>query len=93
MVRQGRGAEAIADTLPDGMILNLTAARYARDRALARAYFHIVIAHPIVRVQSIGLGKADHATRMVGDFRIYDLDWTGTKSFSSFWTRPRIKSR
>lgn len=62
-------AAAIAHALPNGMTLDLTAERYARDWALPQFYFHVVTAYSIIRAQGVDLGKADYAAHMVGYFR------------------------
>lgn len=62
-------AAPIAHALPNGMVLDLTAAQFARDWALPQFYFHIVAAYSILRAEGIDLGKADYAAHMVGYFR------------------------
>ena len=62
-------AAPIAHALPNGMILDLTAAHYARDWALPQFYFHVVTAYSILRAQGIALGKADYASHMFAYLR------------------------
>ncbi|SFR96472.1 DUF1993 domain-containing protein [Sphingomonas jatrophae] len=62
-------ATPIAHALPNGMILDLTAERYARDWALPQFYFHIMAAYAILRAQGIELGKADYAAHMFAYLR------------------------
>ena len=58
-------ASSIAHALPIGMVLDVTAERYARDWALPQFYFHVVTAYAILRAQGIELGKADYAAHML----------------------------
>ncbi len=58
-------ASSIAHALPIGMVLEVTAERYARDWALPQFYFHVVTAYAILRAQGIELGKADYAAHML----------------------------
>ncbi len=58
-------ASGIAHALPIGMVLDVTAERYARDWALPQFYFHIVTSYAILRAQGIELGKADYAAHML----------------------------
>lgn len=60
---------AIAHALPIGMVLDVTAARYARDWALPQFYFHVVTAYAILRAEGISLGKADYAAHMLAHLR------------------------
>ena len=62
-------ASAIAHALPIGMVLDVTAERYARDWALPQFYFHVVTAYAILRAQGIELGKADYAAHMLDYLR------------------------
>ncbi len=62
-------AAPIVHALPNGMTLELTAERYARDWALPQFYFHVVAAYSIIRAQGVELGKADYAAHMIGFFR------------------------
>ena len=62
-------AAPIAHALPNGMILDLTAAQFARDWALPQFYFHVVTAYSILRAEGIDLGKADYVSHMVAYFR------------------------
>lgn len=62
-------ATPIAHALPNGMILDLTAAQYARDWTLPQFYFHVMTAYSILRAEGIDLGKADYVSHMVGYFR------------------------
>jgi hypothetical protein len=59
----------IAHSLPNGMIMDLTAEQYARDWALPQFYFHVVTAYSIIRAQGIELGKADYVSHMFAYFR------------------------
>jgi hypothetical protein len=59
----------IAHALPAGMVFDLTAAQFARDWALPQFYFHVMAAYAILRVQGIGLGKADYVAHMLGFLR------------------------
>jgi uncharacterized protein len=54
----------IAHVLPQGMVFDLTAERYARDWALPQFYFHVMIAYAILRSQGVDLGKADYVAHM-----------------------------
>lgn len=51
-------ASGISHALPIGMVLDVSAERYARDWALPQFYFHVVTAYAILRAQGIALGKA-----------------------------------
>jgi hypothetical protein len=62
-------ASDIAHALPIGMILDVTAERYARDWALPQFYFHVVTAYAILRAQGVDLGKADYAAHMIPHLR------------------------
>ena len=62
-------ATPIAHALPNGMILDVTAERYARDWALPQFYFHVMTAYSIIRAQGIELGKADYASHMFAYLR------------------------
>ncbi|RYY36162.1 MAG: DUF1993 domain-containing protein [Sphingomonadales bacterium] len=62
-------AAAIAHALPNGMTLDLTAERYARDWALPQFYFHVVTAYLIIRAEGIEIGKIDYASHMGAYFR------------------------
>jgi hypothetical protein len=55
---------AIAHTLPNGMIFDLTAEQYVRDWALPQFYFHLMIAYAILRNKGVELGKADYVRHM-----------------------------
>lgn len=55
----------LAHELPNGMILDLTAERYARDWALGQFYFHVMIAYAILRSQNVELGKADYIPHLL----------------------------
>lgn len=62
----GMAADApIAHALPNGMVLDVTADRYARDWALPQFYFHVVTAYAILRSQGIDLGKADYVQHLL----------------------------
>ncbi|CCW18018.1 hypothetical protein EBBID32_23680 [Sphingobium indicum BiD32] len=50
----------IAHTLPNGIILDLTADQYARDWSLSQFYFHLMTAYAILRANGVELGKADY---------------------------------
>jgi hypothetical protein len=60
---------AIAHTLPNGIILDLTAQQYARDWTLSQFYFHVMTAYAILRAQGVQLGKADYVAHMFGHIR------------------------
>lgn len=60
---------AIAHTLPNGMIFDLTAAQYVRDWAVPQFYFHLMAAYAILRAQGVNLGKADYVAHMFGFIR------------------------
>lgn len=62
-------ASSIAHELPIGMVLDVSAERYARDWALSQFYFHVVTAYAILRAQGIELGKADYAAHMLAHLR------------------------
>ena len=62
-------ASSIAHALPIGMVLDVTAERYARDWALPQFYFHVVTAYAILRAQGIVLGNADYAAHMLSHMR------------------------
>jgi hypothetical protein len=62
-------ATAIAHALPNDMILDLTAAHYARDWALPQFYFHLITAYSILRAEGIDLGKVDYVAHMIPHFR------------------------
>lgn len=62
-------ASSIAHALPIGMVLDVTAERYARDWALPQFYFHVVTTYAILRAQGIELGKADYAAHMLSHLR------------------------
>ena len=51
-------------TLPIGMTFHLSAQEYARDWALPNFYFHISTAYAIMRMNGVGLGKADLVPHM-----------------------------
>jgi hypothetical protein len=62
----GLAADApVAHALPNGMVLDVTAERYARDWALPQFYFHVVTAYAILRSQGIDLGKADYVQHLL----------------------------
>jgi hypothetical protein len=62
-------ATAIAHTLPQGMVFDLTAEQYARDWALPQFYFHVMVAYAILRAQGVELGKADYVAHMFAYLR------------------------
>lgn len=62
-------ASSITHVLPIGMVLEVTADRYARDWALPQFYFHVVTAYAILRAQGVELGKADYAAHMLAHLR------------------------
>ena len=64
------GDAPVAHTLPNGMVLNVTATVYARDWALPQFYFHVVTAYAILRAQGIELGKADYCAHMLPYFTL-----------------------
>jgi uncharacterized protein len=55
----------LAHELPNGMIFDLTAGRYARDWALPQFYFHIMAAYAILRAAGVPLGKVDYVAHML----------------------------
>ena len=59
----------IAHALPNGMVFDLTAERYARDWALPQFYFHVMIAYAILRNQGVELGKVDYVAHMFAYLR------------------------
>lgn len=62
-------ASPIDHALPNGMILDVTAERYARDWALPQFYFHLITAYAILRSQGIDLGKADYVQHLLPHLR------------------------
>lgn len=65
-----RGAEeALAHSLPSGMVFDLTAGCYARDWALAQFYFHLMTAYAILRHAGVGLGKIDYIPHLLPHLR------------------------
>lgn len=60
---------AVEHALPNGIILDLTAAQYARDWTLSQFYFHLMTAYAILRAQGVALGKADYVAHMFGHIR------------------------
>ncbi len=63
------GDAAVEHALPNGIILDLTAAQYARDWTLSQFYFHLMTAYAILRAQGVALGKADYVAHMFGHIR------------------------
>ena len=57
--------QPLAHELPNGMILDLSAAQYARDWTLAQFFFHLMTAYSILRSEGIALGKADYVAHML----------------------------
>lgn len=55
---------AVAHSLPNGMVFDLTAAQYVRDWAIPQFYFHLMAAYAILRAEGVNLGKADYAAHM-----------------------------
>lgn len=64
------GDAPVAHALPNGMVLDVTAAGYARDWALPQFYFHVVAAYAILRAEGIALGKADYCAHMLPFLRM-----------------------
>lgn len=62
-------ATPISHALPNGMIMDLSAAQYARDWALPQFYFHLVAAYAVLRAEGVELGKADYVAHMFPYFR------------------------
>jgi len=62
-------ATPIAHTLPQGMVFDMTAGRYARDWALPQFYFHLMTAYAILRAQGVELGKVDYVAHMFAYLR------------------------
>jgi hypothetical protein len=60
---------AVAHTLPNGMVFDLSAAQYARDWAIPQFYFHLMAAYAILRAEGVNLGKADYVAHMFGFIR------------------------
>ena len=60
---------AVAHTLPNGMIFDLTAAQYVRDWALPQLYFHVMAAYAILRAQGVAIGKVDFVAHMFAFIR------------------------
>jgi hypothetical protein len=56
--------QPLAHTLPNGIVLDLTAGQYARDWVLPQFYFHVMTAYSILRQQGITLGKADYVAHL-----------------------------
>lgn len=51
--------EGVAFDLPNGMSFNMRAHEYCRDWAMPQAYFHLMAAYAILRMEGVPLGKAD----------------------------------
>ncbi|MFM7350100.1 MAG: DUF1993 family protein [Erythrobacter sp.] len=51
--------EAVDFTLPNGMAFLMRAHEYCRDWAVPQAYFHLMAAYAILRMEGVPLGKAD----------------------------------
>lgn len=62
-------AAPIAHTLPQGMVLDLSAQQYVRDWALPQFYFHLMAAYAILRAQGVELGKADYVAHLFAYLR------------------------
>lgn len=60
---------AVAHTLPNGMVFDLTAAQYVRDWALPQLYFHVMAAYAILRAQGVAIGKVDFVAHMFAFIR------------------------
>ncbi len=61
----------VTHILPNNMVFDLSAQQYARDRALAQFYFHLMTAYSILRREKIELGKADKHERNRGTHRTW----------------------
>ncbi|MFC3440731.1 DUF1993 family protein [Sphingobium rhizovicinum] len=59
----------VAHSLPNGIILDLTAEQYARDWTLGQFYFHVMTAYAILRAQGVELGKADYVAHLFPHIR------------------------
>jgi hypothetical protein len=64
-----RADHPIAHEIPNGMIFDLTAERYARDWVLPQFYFHLMAADAILRSEGVELGKADYVPYIVQNIR------------------------
>lgn len=57
--------EAVSFDLPNGMGFLMRAHEYCRDWAVPQAYFHLMAAYAILRMESVPLGKADFVGYML----------------------------
>ena len=57
--------EAVDFTLPNGMAFLMRAHEYCRDWAVPQAYFHLMAAYTILRMEGLAIGKADYVGYML----------------------------
>jgi len=57
--------EAVDFTLPNGMAFLMRAHEYCRDWAVPQAYFHLMAAYAILRVEGLAVGKIDYVGYML----------------------------
>jgi hypothetical protein len=57
--------EAVDFTLPNGMSFLMRAHEYCRDWTIPQAYFHLMAAYSILRMEGVPLGKVDYVGYMM----------------------------
>ncbi len=57
--------EAVDFTLPNGMAFLMHAHEYCRDWTVPQAYFHLMSAYSILRMEGVPIGKIDYVGYMV----------------------------